>query len=236
MIEIKSSRQLLTEEQFVESLKRIGERKYHDKHPFHTRMHEGSLSKEEMQRWIANRYYYQKCLPVKDSLVMSKLPERSDRIKWRERIVDHDGRAEDDGGILAWLNFAEAAGIDQSQLLDGKLFLPGVVFAVDAYVNYCRNSEWWLAVASSLTEVFAPTLVSYRIEVIERHYPWIDRQGLTYFRNRLHQAPRDSQHGLALVLKAADTYEKQHLALKAVEFKCDVLWSMLDAIDRAEDV
>jgi len=105
---------------------------------------------------------------------------------------------------------------------------------VDAYVNYCRNSEWWLAVASSLTEVFAPTLVSYRIEVIERHYPWIDSEGLTYFRNRLHQAPRDSEHGLSLVLSAADTFEKQEQALKAVEFKCDVLWAMVDAIQVSE--
>jgi len=234
VIDLQTSRQLLNEEQFVERLKHIGETKYHDKHPFHARMHEGSLSKTEMQRWIANRFYYQKCLPIKDSLVMSKLPERSDRIRWRERIVDHDGRTEDDGGILAWLRFAEAAGISRNELIEGKHFLPGVVFAVDAYVNYCRNNEWWLAVASSLTEVFAPTLVSYRIEVIERHYPWINAEGLTYFRNRLSQAPRDSQHGLSLVLSAADTYEKQDLALKAVEFKCDVLWSMVDAIQNGE--
>lgn len=234
MIDLQSIRPVLNEEQFVERLKKIGEDKYHDKHPFHTRMHEGGLSKREMRRWIANRFYYQKCLPVKDSLVMSKLPERSDRIKWRERIIDHDGRSQDEGGILAWLKFAEAAGINRAELLEGKLFLPGVIFAVDAYVNYCRNSEWWLAVASSLTEVFAPTLVSYRIEVIERHYPWIDSEGLTYFRNRLHQAPRDSEHGLSLVLSAADTFEKQEQALKAVEFKCDVLWAMVDAIQVSE--
>ena len=221
----------LSEQQFVERLKKIGEQKYHDKHPFHVRMHEGVLSKTEMQRWIANRFYYQKCLPIKDSFVLSKLPERSDRIKWRERIVDHDGRNEEDGGIYSWLKFAEAAGIPQSELLEGSRFLPGVVFAVDAYVNFCHHNEWWLAVASSLTEVFAPTLVSYRIEVIERHYPWIDKDGLTYFRNRLSQAPKDSEHGLSLVLSAADTYEKQVQALKAVEFKCDVLWSMLDAIE-----
>lgn len=234
MIDLQSSRQLLSEEQFVARLKKIGEDKYHDKHPFHARMHEGLLSKDEMQRWIANRFYYQKSLPIKDGIVLSKLPERADRIKWRERIVDHDGRTEDDGGIHAWLKFAEAAGISRDELLEGKHFLPGVIFAVDAYVNYCRNNEWWLAVASSLTEVFAPTLVSYRIEVIERHYPWIDKDGLTYFRNRLSQAPRDSEHGLSLVLAAAGTHEKQLQALKAVEFKCDVLWSMLDAIQGNE--
>lgn len=230
MIDVKSSR-FLTAEQFVERLKKIGELKYHDKHPFHRKMHEGLLSKAEMQRWIANRFYYQKCLPMKDALVMSKLPEREDRIRWRERIVDHDGRTADDGGINAWLKFGEAAGIPGRELLEGTHLLPGVVFAVDAYVNYCRLNEWWLAVASSLTEVFAPTLVSYRIEVLERHYSWIDQDGLNYFRNRLSQAPRDSEHGLALVLTAADTFEKQTQALKAVEFKCDVLWSMLDAIE-----
>ena len=234
VIDLQSNRQLLTEEQFVARLKKIGAEKYHDKHPFHARMHEGRLSKPEMQRWIANRFYYQKCLPVKDGIVLSKLPQRADRIKWRERIVDHDGRTEDDGGILAWLKFAEAAGIRKDDLLEGKLFLPGVIFAVDAYVNYCRNNVWWLAVASSLTEVFAPSLVSYRIEVIERHYSWIDKEGLTYFRNRLTQAPRDAEHGLSLVLAAADTAEKQEQALKAVEFKCDVLWSMVDAIQNGD--
>ncbi len=184
-----------------------------------------------MQRWIANRFYYQKCLPIKDALVLSKLPEREDRIRWRERLVDHDGSTANDGGINAWLKFGDAAGIPSRELLEGKHLLPGVVFAVDAYVNFCRLNEWWLAVASSLTEVFAPTLVSYRIEVLERHYPWIDQDGLNYFRNRLTQAPRDSEHGLALVLAAADTFEKQTQALKAVEFKCDVLWSILDAIE-----
>jgi pyrroloquinoline-quinone synthase len=230
VIDVKSSR-LLTGEQFVERLKKIGEQKYHDKHPFHTRMHEGTLSKNEMRRWIANRFYYQKCLPIKDALVLAKLPQREDRIRWRERIVDHDGSTADDGGINAWLKFGEAAGIPSRELLESTHLLPGVVFAVDAYINYCRLNEWWLAVASSLTEVFAPTLVSYRIEVLERHYPWINEDGLNYFRNRLSQAPRDSEHGLALVLAAADTYEKQQQALKAVEFKCDVLWSMLDAIE-----
>jgi len=231
VIDVKSSRTLLSQKQFVERLEKIGEQKYHDKHPFHKRMHEGSLSKEEMQRWIANRFYYQRCLPIKDALVLSKLPEREDRILWRERIVDHDGSTIDNGGIHAWLQLAKAAGIKEEELLDGRHFLPGAVFAVDAYVNYCRLNEWWLAVASSLTEVFAPKLVSYRIDVMETHYPWIDSEGLNYFRMRLTQAPRDCEHGLKLVIKAADTQRKQELALKAVEFKCDVLWSLLDAIE-----
>lgn len=233
MIDVKSSQPLLSEKQFVAQLETVGELKYHDKHPFHQRMHAGKLTKNEMQCWIANRFYYQKCLPIKDALVMAKLPERADRIRWRERIIDHDGVSENDGGINAWLQFGQAAGIPAQDLLDGKHLLPGAVFAVDAYVNFCRHNNWWLAVASSLTEVFAPRLVSYRIEVLQQHYPWIDAEGLNYFRNRLSQAPRDSQHGLSLVMKAADSYEKQQMALKAVEFKCDVLWSLLDAIESA---
>ncbi len=231
MIDVKSSQAVLNERQFVLRLEQIGEQKYHDKHPFHQRMHAGQLSRQEMQRWIANRFYYQQCLPVKDALVLAKLPQRSDRIVWRERIIDHDGLTENDGGINAWLQLAAAAGIERNELLDGRHFLPGVIFAVDAYVNYCRLNPWWLAVASSLTEVFAPRLVSYRIEVLEKHYPWIAKEGLDYFRARLGQAPRDSKHGLELVMRAADTGEKQMQALAAVEFKCDVLWSLLDAID-----
>lgn len=231
MIDVKSSREILSKQEFVERLEKIGEQKYHDKHPFHGRMHEGKLTRKELQCWIANRFYYQQCLPIKDGLVLSKLPQRKDRIRWRERIVDHDGLTENDGGINAWLKFAEAAGIPKEELLDGRHFLPGAVFAVDAYVNYCRLNPWWLAVASSLTEVFAPRLVSYRIAVLEKHYPWIESAGLNYFRNRLSQAPRDSEHGLELVMGAADSYEKQLQALKAVEFKCAVLWSLLDAIE-----
>lgn len=231
VIDVKSSQAVLNERQFVLRLEQIGEQKYHDKHPFHQRMHAGQLSRQEMQRWIANRFYYQQCLPVKDALVLSKLPQRRDRIVWRERIIDHDGLTENDGGINAWLQLAAAAGIERNELLDGRHFLPGVIFAVDAYVNYCRLNPWWLAVASSLTEVFAPRLVSYRIEVLEKHYPWIAKEGLDYFRARLSQAPRDSRHGLELVMRAADTGEKQMQALAAVEFKCDVLWSLLDAID-----
>lgn len=231
VIDVKSSLAILSQREFVDRLEKIGEQKYHDKHPFHQRMHEGTLTRQEMQRWIANRFYYQKCLPIKDALVLSKLPERSDRIRWRERIIDHDGQSENDGGINAWLQLAKAAGISREELLDGHHFLPGAIFAVDAYVNYCRLNPWWLAVASSLTEVFAPRLVSYRIEILETHYQWIDSEGLNYFRARLSQATRDSEHGLELVMRAADTYEKQMQALKAVEFKCDVLWSLLDAIE-----
>lgn len=231
MSTILSTNSLLDRKQFVDRLQQIGDAKYHDKHPFHQKMHEGLLSRDEMQRWIANRFYYQKCLPMKDALVLSKLPDRCDRIRWRERIVDHDGRTEDDGGIAAWLKLAEAAGIPKTELMSGTRLIPGVVFSVDAYVNFCRLNEWWLAVASSLTEVFAPKLVSYRIEILEKHYSWIDPQGLAYFRNRLNQAPRDSEHGLEIVMKTADTVEKQTQALKAVEFKCDVLWSILDAIE-----
>lgn len=227
---VEDSHATLSKEEFVARLVALGNERYHDKHPFNKRMHAGSLTKDEMRTWIINRFYYQQCLPAKDALVMAKLPERLDRIKWRERIEDHDGRTIDDGGINSWLRFAEAAGVERKILLEGKHLLPGVQFAVDAYVNFCRNEVWWLAVASSLTEVFAPTLVSLRIEIIEEHYNWIEPSGLDYFRTRLNQAPRDSQHGIDLVMRGARTYEQQMQALKAVEFKCNVLWSLLDAV------
>ncbi|MBC8000800.1 MAG: pyrroloquinoline-quinone synthase PqqC [Leptolyngbya sp.] len=230
-MEVQTSNNTLTRDEFVARLIMLGNKQYHDKHPFNKRMHAGALSKDEMRCWIINRFYYQQCLPSKDALVLSKLPERADRIKWRERIEDHDGRTMSDGGINSWLTFAEAAGIEREILLEGKQLLPGVKFAVDAYVNFCRNEEWWLAVASSLTEVFAPTLVSLRIGIIEEHYSWIKPSGLDYFRTRLNQAPRDSQHGIDLVMTGAKTFDQQMQALKAVEFKCNVLWSLLDAIE-----
>lgn len=230
-MELQTSQATLSRDEFVARLIVLGNERYHDKHPFNKRMHAGSLTKDEIRLWIINRFYYQQCLPSKDALVLSKLPDRLDRIKWRERIEDHDGRTTDDGGINSWLKFAEAAGIERKLLLDGKQLLPGVKFAVDAYVNFCRNEEWWLAVASSLTEVFAPTLVSLRIEIIEEHYSWIESSGLDYFRTRLNQAPRDSEHGIELVMRAAKTYEQQMQALNAVKFKCNVLWSLLDAIE-----
>lgn len=220
-------------DEFIMRLRRIGEQRYHDKHPYHIRMHEGKLSPEQLRAWVANRFYYQKNIPVKDALILGKLPTREDRRRWLQRIVDHDGREGDEGGIEAWIRLGEAVDIPREDLLGERLVLPGVRFAVDAYVNFCRLQPWPEAVASTLTELFAPTLVSRRIVVFEDLYPWIRPQGLDYFRTRLHQAPRDADHGLELVLRECRTRRDQERAVAALSFKCDVLWSLLDALQLA---
>jgi len=220
-------------EEFIRRLRAVGQEKYHDKHPFHVLMHKGALSQSQVRGWILNRFYYQRNIPVKDSLILSKLPSREDRRRWVQRIIDHDGREESEGGIEAWLRLGEAAGIPREEMMDDGRVLPGVRFAVDAYVNFCRLRPWPEAVAASLTELFAPDLIARRIEVFEKHYPWIPASGLEYFRRRLAQAPRDADHALDLVVRYAKTPEDQQRALAAVSFKCDVLWSILDAVQAA---
>lgn len=225
--------QALSPEQLVDRLRRVGEHRYHDKHPYHIRMHEGKLSPAQLRAWVANRFYYQKNIPIKDAIILSKLPSREDRREWIQRIIDHDGRGENEGGIEAWVRLGEAVGIPREEMLDERHVLPAVRFAVDAYVNFCRLKPWPEAVASSLTELFAPILVSKRIAVFEQLYPWIRPEGLEYFRTRLHQAPRDADHGLMLVLNTCRTIEAQEKAVAALSFKCDVLWAILDALSLA---
>jgi len=224
---------LLSNEQFISRLRQVGEERYHDKHPYHIAMHEGKLSPAQLRAWIANRFYYQKNIPVKDALILAKLPSREERREWIQRIIDHDGREGEDGGIEAWIRLGEAAGIPREEMLDERRVLPAVRFAVDAYVNFCRLQPWPIAVASSLTELFAPTLVSKRIGVFEQLYPWIHPEGLAYFQARLHQAPRDADHGLSLVLRECGNRAEQEQAISALRFKCDVLWALLDALSLA---
>ncbi|HEY9786434.1 MAG TPA: pyrroloquinoline-quinone synthase PqqC [Candidatus Obscuribacterales bacterium] len=222
----------MSREEFIERLQKLGEEKYHNRHPFHVRMHEGKLSRAEMQMWILNRFYYQQNLPIKDAIIVSKLPTREGRRLWLQRILDQDGCEESPGGIDAWIGLGKAAGLTQEMMHDPALVLPGVRFAVDAYVNFCRHSPWLQAVASSLTEMFAPSLIAFRIKILKKHYSWIEYSGLEYFQTRLLQAPRDAEHALDLVLSAAESREQQLLALESVSFKCDVLWAMLDAIEQ----
>lgn len=224
---------LLSNEQFVSRLRQVGEERYHDKHPYHIAMHEGMLTPEQVRAWIANRFYYQKNIPIKDALILSKLPSREERREWIQRIIDHDGRDGNAGGIEAWIRLGEAAGISRDEMLDERHVLPAVRFAVDAYVNFCRLEPWPIAVASSLTELFAPTLVSKRIGIFEQLYPWIRPEGLAYFQARLSQAPRDADHGLSLVLRECRDRREQEQAINALRFKCDVLWSLLDALSIA---
>ena len=241
-------------ETFVEKLRAVGGHAYHDKHPFHLAMNEGRLSPEPLRGWVANRFYYQQNIPVKDAAILANCPVREVRRIWIHRILEHDGimpgtmegeaqatprqelvrgRPSTEGGIEAWLRLGEACGLTRGEALDNRHLLPGVRFAVDAYVNFARSQAWPVAIASSLTELFAPDLMSARLAAFERYYPWIDSGGLDYFRRRVTQARRDSDEALAITLKYCNTTELQGQAVHALEFKCDVLWSMLDAIHHA---
>ena len=209
----------------------MGALAYHDKHRFHVLMNSGQLSREAIQTWVANRFYYQVNIPVKDAAIISNCPLREVRRLWLHRIVDHDGSQGEEGGIGAWLRLGRACGLHRDELIEGRLVIPAVRFAVDAYVNFTRFQPWPIAVASSLTELFAPDLMLKRLEAFERFYPWIEPRGLEYFRNRLAQAPRDAREALRLTLTHCTTREMQEAAVQALQFKCELLWAMLDAID-----
>jgi pyrroloquinoline-quinone synthase len=217
---------------FVAAL-RAQSRRYHDQHPFHVRMNDGRLSRRQIQGWVANRFYYQANIPRKDAAILANCPDREVRRRWIRRILDHDGTRSGEGGIEAWLRLGEAAGLTRQEVCDERHLVPGVRFAVDAYVTFARTRPWVEAVASSLTELFAPDLMAERLAAFERFYPWIDRDGLAYFRARLDQAPRDARYALEVVTEHCQSSEEQAHAVAALSFKCDVLWSILDAIDRA---
>jgi pyrroloquinoline-quinone synthase len=209
-------------------------RRYHNLHPFHRRMDAGELSPEELQRWVANRFYYQKCIPLKDAAILSNCPEVEVRREWIKRIIDHDGTGEGTGGIESWLRLGEALGVSRDELLSERRVLPAVRYAVDAYVNFARQKPWIEAVASSLTELFGPDAIRARLAALERHYPWIDPGGLEYFRTRLVQAPRDADYALRLVVDRCTTAEQQDAAVAALRFKTELLWAQLEAIERGD--
>jgi pyrroloquinoline-quinone synthase len=218
-------------EEFVARLRAQGAR-YHNLHPFHRRMDNGELTRAELQRWVANRFYYQRCIPLKDAAILSNCPDIEVRRAWIRRIIDHDGTREGEGGIASWLALGEALGVPRGELLSERWVLPGVRYAVDAYVNFARQRPWIEAVASSLTELFGPSAIRVRLAALERHYPWIDPAGLEYFRARLVQAPRDADHALALTVQRCRTRHQQQAAVAALRFKTEVLWAQLDAIER----
>jgi pyrroloquinoline-quinone synthase len=221
-------------DELVARLRAVLEAGYHHLHPFHQRMHRGELEPDEVRRWVANRFYYQRNIPIKDAAILSRCPDPAVRRRWIQRIIDHDGAREGEGGIEAWLRLGEATGLKREDLESDRLTLPGVRFAVNAYVSFCRTRPWVEAVASSLTELFAPTLVGQRITAFVEHYPWIDPDGLRYFRMRLSQAPRDAEHALEIVTEHCRTRPEQERAVAALDFKCDVLWSLLDAVEKGD--
>ncbi|MGW7383020.1 pyrroloquinoline-quinone synthase PqqC [Streptomyces sp. NPDC054794] len=222
--------------EFTARLRAVTAERYHDRHPFNLRMHQGELTPAEVRRWIANRFHYQRHIPVKDALILAKLERPVLRRAWLRRIRDHDGSTEGEGGIERWLRLGEAAGLARDELWDTSRVLPGVRLAVERYVTFCARRPALDAVAASLTELSAPDLMRTRIAAFERHYPWIDPAGLAYFRTRVGQGARDGEEALALVLAWARTRPQQERAVAALAFKCEVLWALLDSVDRGDGV
>lgn len=216
-------------EEFEQQLRAKGAY-YHIHHPFHIAMNTGKCTQKQIQGWVANRFYYQISIPVKDAAIMANCPERDVRRHWVQRIIDHDGLAGDEGGIEAWIRLGEAVGLKREDVTSLKLVLPGVRFAVDAYVNFARQSSWQEAVCSSLTELFAPEIHQKRLDTWPEYYPWIDAEGYYYFRKRLTEARRDVQHGLQITLDHFKTRAQQERALEILQFKLNILWTMLDVM------
>jgi pyrroloquinoline-quinone synthase len=214
-------------------MRQMGQDHYHDRHPFHALLHKGALSQGQMQAWVLNRYYYQKTIPLKDASLMGRADDIALRREWINRIVDHDGGKAGEGGIERWLVLAEGVGLDRSYVASCAGVLPATRYACDAYVRFVREKSLLEAVASSLTELFAPDLHKTRIAALLEHYPFATEKTLSYFRTRLTQAPRDSAYGLGYVLREAVTREQQEQCLAALQFKMDVLWAQLDALHGA---
>ncbi|MHB1273721.1 MAG: pyrroloquinoline-quinone synthase PqqC [Rhodanobacter sp.] len=203
---------------------------YHIHHPFNRMLNEGKATPEQIRGWVANRYYYQIAIPVKDAAILSNCPDRAMRREWVQRILDHDGHGDDAGGIEAWVRLGLATGLVREEIEDLRHVVPGVRFAVDAYVNFARRAPWQEAVCSSLTELFAPKIHKERLANWPEHYPWIDSEGLQYFRNRVSQARRDVEQALAVTLAYFVTPALQQRALDTLQFKLDILWTMNDAM------
>src|ERR1700712_2114033 len=216
-------------DEFEAKLRERG-RAYHIHHPYNVMLNGGRATPEQVRGWVANRYYYQINIPIKDAAILSNCTDRAVRRSWVQRILDHDGYGDDPGGIESWLRLAEAAGLRREEVEDFSQLLPGVRFAVDAYVNFARRAPWPEAVCSSLTELFAPEIHKQRLAGWPEHYPWIASDGLQYFRSRVTQARRDVEQGLALTLDHFATRPQQERALDILQFKLDILWAMSDAL------
>ena len=218
-----------TREQFEQRLRERG-RAYHIHHPFNVMLNSGKATAEQIRGWVANRFYYQICIPLKDAAILANCNDRAVRRNWVQRILDHDGHGDDPGGIESWLRLAEAVGLERPEVESLAQVLPGVRFAVDAYVNFARRAPWEEGVCASLTELFAPEIHRQRLAGWPQHYPWIEPAGLSYFQSRMSLARRDVEFALALVLEGCSTRAAQERALQVLQFKLDVLWQMNDAM------
>ncbi len=219
-----------TREEFEAKLREKGQG-YHIYHPFHVMMYEGKLTKEQLQCWVANRFYYQIAIPMKDAAILSNCPDKDVRKQWIVRITDHDGEEGQIGGIEAWVKLGEAVGLTREQVTSLELVSPGVRFAVDAYINFAKQRPWQESVCSSLTELFAPHIHQQRISSWPSMYPWVKEEGLMYFKKRLTEARRDVEQGLGVTLDYFSTSrEMQMKALDILQFKLNVLWVIADSI------
>ncbi|KPF67627.1 pyrroloquinoline quinone biosynthesis protein PqqD [Bosea sp. AAP35] len=224
---------LLSPEALLDALREVGARRYHDKHPFHLRLHAGRCSRTEVQAWALNRYAYQAAIPRKDASLIARLDDPALRRDWRQRLVDHDGGADGEGGIERWLRLCESLGFARADVIAFKGVLPATRFAVGAYIGFVRERPLLEAVASSLTELFSPQVIKTRVAGMLAHYDFVSAESLSYFTQRPQQASRDVESALAYVTAHAVTPADQQAVIAALEFKCDVLWAMLDALDHA---
>jgi pyrroloquinoline-quinone synthase len=226
---LSAENQMLTPAELEARLRAVGAERYHHQHPFHKLMHEGKLTRAQLQAWALNRYYYQSIIPVKDSVILSRSSDPEFRRAWRKRIIDHDGDGTRPGGIEKWIQLAQATGLDRERVISEREILPGVRYAVNAYLDLVSNRTFLEAVASSLTELFSRDLISLRMEKLREHYPWLSG-GLDYFVARLTQAPEDAKFAINYVYENSQTRAEQELVIQALRDKCDILWAQLDAL------
>ncbi len=221
---------LLSPDEFEAALRRVGATRYHNLHRFHVMLHGGRCSIDQVRAWALNRYFYQSMIPIKDATVLTRMEDPALRREWRQRIEDHDGRSEGDGGIERWLRLTDGLGLDREEVVSTRGILPATRFAVEAYIHFCRTRTLLEAIASSLTELFSPQIIGERIARMLAHYDFVSQETMAYFTARPPQAARDSDFALAYVKEHARRPEDQQAVIRALEFKCDVLWAQLDAL------
>lgn len=229
-----SPRRLETADQLEEKLREIGAARYHNLHPFHRLLHDGKLNKGQVAAWALNRYYYQSSIPLKDAIVLSRFRDHAVRLEWRQRIEDHDGDTHgEEGGIERWLVLTDALGLGRDYVTSTRGILPGTRFAVDAYLTFVRERSPLEAVASALTELFAPGIHKERISGMLAHYDFVNPRVMAYFTRRVSQATKDADYVLAFVRENARTPEDRQKVVEALIFKCNCLWAQLDALYQA---
>lgn len=227
---LRSDAPLLSPDALEARLRAIGEERYHNLHPFHRLLHGGQLDRGQVQAWALNRYYYQASIPRKDATLLARLPTTELRREWRRRLIDHDGSGDAPGGVERWLALTDGLGLDRDYVVSLAGLLPATRFAVDAYVHFVRDRSVLEAVASSLTEMFSPSIISQRVSGMLRSYPFVTAETLAYFTPRLTQAPVDVAFALSYVKEHARTWAEQEAVMAALRFKCDLLWAQLDAL------